>query len=103
MAVDFLRPGRFDPARQIDDQYLAIVQRYGESTEPSAQLQAIGACGLTAEFRQDGTIDDLIAQLERGIPAPVGWLLQGGRRTHGCRALECRHWLGSKRADCLDA
>ncbi|MDM7960184.1 MAG: glycoside hydrolase family protein [Synechococcus sp. WH 8007] len=77
MAVEFLRPGGFRAGGQIDDQYLAIVQRYGESTEASAQLQAIEACGLTAEFRQDGTIDDLIAQLERGIPAPVGWLHQG--------------------------
>ena len=77
MAVDFLRPGRFDPGRQIDDQYLELVLGYGDSTEASAQLQAIAACGLTAEFRQDGTIADLIAQLERGIPAPVGWLHQG--------------------------
>ncbi len=77
MAVEFLRPGCFSGSGQIDDQYLAIVQRYGESTEASAQLLAIEACGLAARFRQDGTIQDLIDQLERGIPAPVGWLHLG--------------------------
>ena len=42
-----------------------------------AAANAIEACGLAARFRQDGTIQDLIDQLERGIPAPVGWLHLG--------------------------
>ena len=77
MAVEFLRPGFFQGGRQIDDQYLELVLRYGESTEATAQLKAIKACGLEAQFRQDGSVQDLIASLQQGIPAPVGWLHLG--------------------------
>ena len=33
--------------------------------------------GIQARFRRDGSIDDLLQQLKRGVPCPAGWLHRG--------------------------
>jgi len=78
MAATFLRPGCLSGAGQDDDRYLQLVQRYGDSTDASAQVAALASLGITARFRSDGRIEQLIQQLQRGIPCPVGWLHHGG-------------------------
>ena len=77
MAAVFLRPGCLAGPGQLDDRYLALVQRHGDTTEASAQVAALQSLGIQARFRTDGAIDDLIQQLQRGIPCPVGWLHKG--------------------------
>jgi hypothetical protein len=77
MAAAFLKPGCLAGQGQVDDQYLRLVQRYGDSTDASAQIAALGSLGLRARFRQDGAIEDLLHQLRRGLPCPVGWLHRG--------------------------
>ncbi|QBE68646.1 lysozyme [Synechococcus sp. WH 8101] len=77
MAAAYLKPVALNGNSQLDDQYLALVQRYGDTTDASAQVAALRSLGLKARFRTDGCIDHLIAQLQRGIPCPVGWLHQG--------------------------
>jgi GH24 family phage-related lysozyme (muramidase) len=77
MAATFLKPGCLDGAAQHDDHYLKLVQRYGDTTNASAQVEALRSLGLRARFRTDGCIDHLIEQLQRGIPCPVGWLHKG--------------------------
>ncbi|WP_411871717.1 glycoside hydrolase family protein [Vulcanococcus limneticus] len=77
MAAAFLRPGCLNGPGQLDDQFLALVQRHGDSTEAPAQLAALADLGLRARFRSDGRITDLVAQLQRGLPCPVGWLHKG--------------------------
>jgi hypothetical protein len=77
MAAAFLRPGCLNGSGQLDDQYLALVQRHGDTTDASAQVAALHSLGIQARFRTDGAIDDLVAQLQRGIPCPVGWLHKG--------------------------
>ncbi|MFM8967531.1 MAG: papain-like cysteine protease family protein [Vulcanococcus sp.] len=77
MAAAFLRPGCLAGPGQADDRYLALVQRHGDSTEPHAQVAALSGLGISARFRQDGRLEQLIAQLQRGIPCPVGWLHHG--------------------------
>ena len=77
MAAAFLNPDCFKSSGQLDDQFLALVQRYGDTTDASAQVAALQSLGIQARFRTDGAIDDLIAQLQRGIPCPVGWLHKG--------------------------
>jgi hypothetical protein len=77
MAAAFLRPGCLNGPGQQDDQFLALVQRHGDTTDASAQVAALQSLGIQACFRTDGTIDDLIAQLQLGIPCPVGWLHKG--------------------------
>lgn len=77
MAAAHLRPGCLDGAGQADDRYLQRVWRHGDSTSASAQVAALAELGITARFRCDGRIEHLIAQLQRGIPIPVGWLHRG--------------------------
>ena len=77
MAAIVLKPGCLDGDAQHDDHYLKLVQRYGDTTDASAQVEALQSLGLRARFRTDGCIDHLIAQLQRGIPCPVGWLHKG--------------------------
>lgn len=75
MAAEFLRPGCLgDGPGQPDDRYLAIVQRHGDTTDAQAQIQALAVLGITARLRTDGRMEDLITQLQRRIPVPVGWL-----------------------------
>jgi hypothetical protein len=77
MAAAFLRPNTLQGPGQRDDQYLALVQRHGDTTDANAQVAALQSLGLQARFRTDGRIDHLIEQLKRGIPCPVGWLHKG--------------------------
>jgi len=77
MAATFLKPGCLSGSGQLDDQFLALVQRHGDTTDASAQVAALQSLGIQARFRTDGGIDHLIHQLQRGIPCPVGWLHNG--------------------------
>ena len=77
MAAAFLRPGCLNGSGQLDDRYLALVQRHGDTTEASAQVAALQSLGIQARFRTDGAIEHLIQQLQRGMPCPVGWLHKG--------------------------
>jgi GH24 family phage-related lysozyme (muramidase) len=77
MAAAFIKPGCLTSKGQADDHYLALVQRYGDTTDASAQVKALQSLGLQARFRTDGRIEHLIEQLQRGIPCPVGWLHKG--------------------------
>ena len=62
---------------QLDDRYLALLQRHGDTTDAAAQIQTLRSLGIEAELRTDGRIEQLIAQLRLGIPVPVGWLHKG--------------------------
>jgi len=77
MAAAFLRPGSLNSSGQLDDQYLALVQQHGDTTDAGAQVAALQSLGVQARFRTDGRIENLIEQLHRGIPCPVGWLHKG--------------------------
>jgi len=77
MAAAFLKPGALNGHGQLDNQYLALVQRHGDTTDANAQVKALQRIGLQSCFRTDGSIEDLIEQLKRGLPCPVGWLHKG--------------------------
>jgi hypothetical protein len=77
MAAAFMNPGCLTGQGQLDDQFLALVQRHGDTTDANAQVAALKSLGIQATFRSDGRIDDLIEQLKGGIPCPVGWLHKG--------------------------
>ena len=77
MAAAFLRPGCLAGSGQPDDRYLALVERFGDTTNAAAQVQALERLGIQATFRTDGCIEQLIAQLRLGFPIPVGWLHHG--------------------------
>jgi len=60
-----------------DDAYNLIRQKYGDSTDAAAQVQALRELGLEARFVTSGTTDDLRRLLNEGRPVPVGWLHKG--------------------------
>lgn len=76
MLVMALRPGKLSGAN-ADDQYLRIVQRYGDSTDAQAQIEALKQCGITARFTQTADWADLERQISRGVPVPIGILHHG--------------------------
>ena len=51
--------------------------RYGDSTDASAQIRCLESFGLKARFVQVGSVEKLKAQIDRGRPAPVGFLHHG--------------------------
>ena len=60
-----------------EDDYNALRQNYGDSTSSEAQLAALRHLGLQAEFRTDGSLDSLKAEIDAGRPVAVGWLHHG--------------------------
>jgi hypothetical protein len=77
MAAAYLKPGCLAGAGQLDDRYLGLLQRHGDTTDAAAQIQTLRSLGIQAELRTDGRIEQLIAQLKLGYPVPVGWLHHG--------------------------
>ena len=77
MAAEFLKLGCLAGSGQPDDRYLALVERFGDTTSAQAQMAALERLGIHATFRTDGRIEQLIAQLRLGFPIPVGWLHHG--------------------------
>jgi hypothetical protein len=75
MAAAHLKPGCLAGGSQPDDRYLALVERFGDTTNAQAQVRALERLGIQATFRIDGCIEQLIAQL--GIPITAGWLHRG--------------------------
>lgn len=88
MALDFLRPGVLKTS-QKDDFYLQQVERYGDTTDPFAQVNALDFFGLDAEFRQDLTVSDVEDLLSNGYPVPIGVLHHGP----ASRPSGGGHWL----------
>lgn len=60
-----------------DDEYMVTVYKYGDTTEPSAQVTALEQHGLNVAFRQDGGWSDIDSQLAKGFPIPIGVLHHG--------------------------
>ncbi len=48
--------------------------RHGDTTGASAQIRALRGLGIQAEFRTNGRIKQLIAQMRLGLPIPAGWI-----------------------------
>lgn len=60
-----------------ENTYDSLRQCYGDSTSSEAQLQALRSLGLQADFRTDGTVAMLKAEIDAGRPVAVGWLCDG--------------------------
>jgi len=57
--------------------YDAIRHTYGDTTDAQAQLKALEHLGLDANYRMDGTLAMLKAEIDAGRPVAVGWLHHG--------------------------
>ncbi len=60
-----------------DYEYNKLRARFGDTTDPKAQIAAFKALGLTATFEMDGTVEELENEINNGYPTPVGWLHKG--------------------------
>lgn len=78
MMADFLNPKAIDVTEQEDDFYMKnYVFRYGDTTDPNAQIKALRDLGITATFSKSLSQKDIEAQIDKGIPVPVGILHHG--------------------------
>ena len=76
MLLAFLKPGVLTGSNG-DDQYLARVRQFGDTTDPAAQIQALASYGITARFSNQARFRTLEQQIAAGIPIPCGYLHRG--------------------------
>jgi hypothetical protein len=88
MLLETLKPGTL-PGANGDDAYLAVVQRYGDTTDANAQLQALAYYGVHAQLVQDADFGLIEQQIARGIPVPCGYIHRGPVE----RPTGSGHWL----------
>ncbi len=77
MLLEALRPGTLQGPNG-DDTYLGRVLRYGDTIDAEAQIKALAHYGVTAHLDQSCTLDDIKAQIDHGIPTPLGTIHKGG-------------------------
>ncbi|MEA5417355.1 C39 family peptidase [Synechococcus sp. BA-132 BA5] len=76
MLLAFLKPGVLSGPNG-DDQYLARVHQFGDTTDPGAQIKALASYGITARFSTQASFSTLEQQIAAGIPVPCGYLHRG--------------------------
>ena len=76
MLLATIRPGLIHGAN-ADDQYLARVRMYGDTTSHLAQTRALKSYGVEAEFTQRADFAAIERSIQRGVPVPVGYLHRG--------------------------
>ena len=88
MLLEVMRPGTLSGTNG-DDAYLGRVLRYGDTTDPTAQIKALQSFGLQAAFTQQASFEMIEDQIDQGIPVPLGWLHQGPAK----QPIGGGHWL----------
>ena len=73
MALKTVRPDSITG----DDDYLETVFSIGDTTEAWVHISALSKYEVSATFRQTGTNEDIKANIDKGIPVPVGILHKG--------------------------
>ena len=76
MLLEAIKPGTLKGPNG-DDQYLAVGQRFGDTTDASAQIRALAHYGVTARLVQNADFKLLEQQINRGIPVPYGYIHRG--------------------------
>ena len=76
MLLAYLKPGVLTGSNG-DDQYLARVRQFGDTNDPTAQIQALASYGITARFSNQASFQTLEQQIAAGIPVPCGYLHRG--------------------------
>lgn len=68
---------RYHNAVRSDNEYNRIRRKYGDTTNPQAQIMALQKLGLQAQFRTNASINLLMREVWNGRPVAVGWIHQG--------------------------
>ena len=69
MVMAFLKPGVLTGPNG-EEQYLARVHQFGDTTDPAAQIKALASYGVTARFSNQASFSTLEEQIAAGIPIP---------------------------------
>jgi len=78
MMADYLKPTAIQVAEQEDDYYMKnYVFKHGDTTSSGAQIKALRDLGINAQFRNNLSQADIEAQIDKGIPVPIGFLHHG--------------------------
>ncbi len=88
MLLAFLKPGVLTGSNG-DDQYLARVRQFGDTTDAAAQIRALASYGIKARFSSKASFSTLEQQIAAGIPVPCGYLHRG----HVSNPAGGGHWL----------
>jgi hypothetical protein len=88
MLLQHLKPGTLKGPNG-DDQYLAKVRQFGDTTDSAAQIKALASYGVKARFVQNASFATLEQQIARGVPVPCGYLHRG----HVTKPAGGGHWL----------
>ena len=86
MALEYVDPEGIDGD---DDWYLREVLKRGDTVSSAVQVETARALGYDVEFHMDGTEQDLLDQLDRGVPIPIGILHKG----HVDKPTGGGHWI----------
>ena len=76
MLLAFLKPGVLTGPNG-DDQYLARVRQFGDTTDAAAQIRALASYGIKARFTSEASFATLEQQIAAGVPVPCGYLHRG--------------------------
>ncbi|MCP9901968.1 C39 family peptidase [Cyanobium sp. Cruz CV13-4-11] len=76
MLLAFLKPGVLTGFNG-DDQYLARVRQFGDTTDAAAQIRALASYGIKARFTSRASFATLEQKFAAGIPVPCGYLHRG--------------------------
>ena len=76
MLLEYLKPGTC-PGEKGDDIYVHRVFEYGDTTDAYVQVKALASFGVHSKFVQNGSLDTIREQIDRGIPVPIGILHHG--------------------------
>ena len=88
MLLAFLKPGVLTGSNG-DDQYLARVRQFGDTTDAAAQIRTLASYGIKARFSSKASFSTLEQQIAAGIPVPCGYLHRG----HVSNPAGGGHWL----------
>lgn len=76
MGIKYLWPSSL-LGSNADDDYLRTVLKYGDTTNPQAQIKAAETYNVKATFHKNGNLQSLFDRLAAGLPVPVGFLHHG--------------------------
>lgn len=76
MLLETLKPGTL-PGPNGDDTYLGRVLRYGDTTDGMTQIKALQSFGVEASLVKNASWKTIEAQIDKGIPVPLGILHKG--------------------------
>jgi uncharacterized protein YvpB len=76
MMLEYLKPGTC-PGDRGDDEYIKTVFNIGDTTEAWVHLNALESYGLDVKYIQNGSLDTLRSQIDKGKPVPIGILHHG--------------------------